>query len=133
MIEKTITINDKNIVVKKLPLKRYADVLSAFQSLPKHLDLFKGKNEEQLAAILPELISVAYPDVINVVHVVTEVPNEEIENWGLDDLAMVVEAFFEVNNYSFVYQMIKKMTARPIVPTPATTTQLPDKSGFIAQ
>lgn len=127
-MSKIVVINEKEIEIKKLPLKKYADVLSAFQNLPKHLDLFKGKNENELASALPEIVTVAYPDVVSVVNIVTGVSKEEIDEWGLDDLVKVVEAFMEVNNYSEIYSVLKKVLARPrtsqeVVLPPTGSTQ----------
>lgn len=109
--EVSFEINGKNVVVRKLPLKKYAELLGAFEELPKHLDLVNGKSNDEILANIPQIISVCYPDVQRVVHVVTEMTNEEIDQMGLDDLIKIIEAALKVNNYSDIYSKIKKMMA----------------------
>lgn len=121
-MNKVIDVNGKQVTIDKLPLKRYAELLAAVQELPQHVELFKGKTESDLLQMLPELVTTAYPDVSRVIQVVTQLSQEEVDKMGLDDLVAILEAFFEVNNYSKIYEAIKKVMTR----TGNLTPKLPE-------
>ena len=122
MNQKQIVINEKLITVSKLPLKKYAELLGAFQELPKHFDLINGKTQEEIVMNLPSLISQCYPDIVRVLTIATTLTPEEVDLMGLDDLAEVVTAILEVNNYSAIYEKIKKIN--PTQPQIAAETTM---------
>lgn len=124
MNEISIVINDKELVVKKLPLRKYAELLASLQELPKNVQLIKGKSGDEILQNLPELISVCYPDVVRILHIITDMPEEEINELGLDDIVKIGEAYFLVNNYKDVYDRLKKVTAPRV-----ETTQLNGSGG----
>jgi hypothetical protein len=107
-----LVINDKLVVIKKLPLKKYADLLAAFKELPQHFDLFEGKSTDEIVQNLPIIITTAYPDAVRIIQIATDMNEEDIEAMGLDDLVQIIEALMKVNNYSSVYSAIKKMMAQ---------------------
>lgn len=108
----TVEVNGRQVTVSKLPLRRYAELLGAFEELPKHLGILEKSNDE-IVQNLPTLISTCYPDVVRVLKVATDLQDAEIDEMGLDDFIKVVEAILEVNNYAEIYQRLKKMIARP--------------------
>jgi hypothetical protein len=120
MNEINLTINEKQVTIRKLPLRRYADLLAAFQELPLHINEFQGVKETDLVSKLPQLISTCYPDVVRVLQIITELTPQEVDEMGLDDLTDILEAFFTVNNYSKIYEAIKKVIARPATPLQET-------------
>jgi len=106
----------KKVEIKKLPLKKYAELLQAIQELPKHIGDLDKLTPTQILEKLPFLIGVAYPDIVQVTIIATDLPKEEVEELGLDELTDLFGAFFEVNNYSKVIDNLKKMFARPTAP-----------------
>lgn len=108
-----MSINGKDVIVRKLPLKKYAELLGAFEELPKHLNLIDGKNNAEIVQNLPVLISTCYPDVVRVIKVATDMTDEEIDAMGLDDFIAVIEAASRINKFSEIYARIKKIIARP--------------------
>lgn len=121
MKTKTITVelDEKTIEVKKLPIGKYSELLRVITELPKQLkELFTEKQSitnEQLIERIPSFIATALPDIINVVVVATEgqLTKEEVEAFGLDEITKVLLAIIEVNNYSDIYNRVKKALARP--------------------
>lgn len=111
MNQKEILINGELVIVAKLPLKKYAELLGAFEELPKHLDLVSNKSQAEVLTNLPQLLSVCYPDVVRILTIATTLTAEKVDAMGLDDLASVVEAILEVNNYAEIYNKIKKINA----------------------
>lgn len=108
-----IQVNGKMIVVNKLPLKKYADLLASFQELPKNFALIDGKSNDEIIQNLPQIISKCYPDIVRVLKIATTLTDDEIDNMGLDDLIEVLTAIVAVNRFGEVYEKIKKLTARP--------------------
>lgn len=113
---KEIIVNGKSLTIKKLPLRRYAELLEALQELPKNLDLIKGKSQNEIIASLPQLITVCYPDVERTLIVITELTKEEIGELGLDDVVKIADAFLTINNYGEIIETIKKVQFHPTVP-----------------
>lgn len=107
-----IIINDKPVILKKLPLKKYVDLLKAVEELPKHFDKINGKSEKEILSNLPYLIENCAPDIYRIINIASNVDVTEVaDNWGLDDLIIVLEGIFTVNNYSQIYNKIKKLSA----------------------
>lgn len=114
-MKKTISVklDDKTIEISKLPLGKYADLLSKIKELPKHLQSVQGLTNDKILEQLPFLISVALPDVIAILTVATNLKAQEIEEMGLDEVTEVVLAVIEVNNFKGVYANVKKAMAHP--------------------
>ncbi len=108
-----VTVNDKILLIKKLPLGKYAELLKAFEQLPQYAEKWSGTVDETIKN-LPYLVQNCADDLFRVINIVTDAPVDEIKNeWGLSDLTVVIEAVYETNEYASVYNRIKKMTARP--------------------
>lgn len=112
-MKKTISVklDDKTVEISKLPLGKYAELLTKIKELPKHLESIQGLSNDKILEQLPFLISVALPDVIAILTVATPLKAEEIEEMGLDEVTNVVLAIVEVNNFKGVYDNVKKAMA----------------------
>lgn len=122
MKEITIQINDQPLVIKKIPLGKYADILKSVKELPKHFDKINGKSDKEIIENLPFLISECMPDIVSVIHVTTGLESSYIETeLGVDDLIEIFTALLSVNNYGKIYEKIKKGRARPDTQTPITS------------
>lgn len=114
MKEITVILDEKPLVIKRLPLGKYVELLKSIKELPKHFGELNNKSNEEILKNLPTLISQCMPDIIALVHVSTGIDSEYIEKeMGIDELIDVVGAIFEVNNYAKVYEKIKKAIAHP--------------------
>lgn len=114
-MNKSITLNldGKTLVVKQLPLRRYAELLEAVQNLPKSIGGIDKLNNDEIFNQLPLLVSKALPDVLKMLTIATDLKQEEIDELGLADAIKIVVAIVEVNDYRGVYEQIKKAMARP--------------------
>ena len=98
-----VTINDKKVEVKKLPLGKYAEVLEALDKLPQKLSGLDKISEDKIISILPKLLSDSFPELIKIISVASDVPEKELtEEYGLDDVTTLLKAIFEVNNFNLV-------------------------------
>lgn len=120
-MNKSITLNldGKTLVVKQLPLRRYAELLEAIQNLPKSLGGFEKLTNDDLFNQLPLLVSKSLPDVLKMLTIATDLKQEEIDELGLSDAIKIVVAVVEVNDYRSVYEQIKKAMAQPARPPQA--------------
>lgn len=114
-MKKTIKIDEKDLVVKKIPIGKYPELIKAIKRLPKHLQTFESLEVDKLVEKLPDIASDALPDLLGIISIAVETPVEEVNEWGLDDIVRVVTALYEVNNYKEVYAVVKKALAHPSV------------------
>jgi uncharacterized radical SAM superfamily protein len=105
----------KELVINKLPLKKYVDLLKSLQELPKHLGALQGLTNEEIFAKLPDLVANALPDVVRVICVATDLTEDEVYEMGLDEVVNVFLGIIEENKYVDVYNKIKKAVAQPKV------------------
>ncbi len=120
-MNKTITVklDDKTVTVKKLPLGKYAELLEAVETLPKSIGGLDGLSNDDIFAQLPKLIARSLPEVIKIVSIATDLPENEVAELGLDELVRLLKAVGEVNNYSEVFSIIKKALANQKLPAKA--------------
>lgn len=109
-----VKTDNGDVVVAKLPLGKYAELLKAIKELPKHIAGLQGKTNNEIFDNLPSLIADALPDVIGILEIATPLQKDQIEQLGLDEVTRIVVAVIEVNNYRGVYEQIKKVTAQPV-------------------
>lgn len=112
-----IKIEQKTIQIKKLPLKKYADLLLALQELPKKYEKFKDfdkADNSQIVAMIPQLLGDSYPDLVRILTIATPLTKEEIESddFGLSEFTDCIIAIIEVNNFKGIFSKAKKAMAR---------------------
>jgi len=107
-----VKLENKTITITKLPLGKYAEVLSLLNELPKKIGGLDNLTSDEIFAKLPSLLATSLPEVINILSVATPLTAEEINQMGLDEVVHVVVSVYEVNNYRDIIERIKK-AARP--------------------
>lgn len=108
-----VKLENKELIVKQLPLKKYADLLKAMQNLPKTLGGLEGVTNEQIFEKLPTLIASSFPDVMAILTIATDLKSEEVEELSLNEAVKIFVAVIEVNEYKEVFEQIKKVLAQP--------------------
>lgn len=103
-----VKLDDRTLVVKKLPLGRYAELLKALHNLPKHINGLDGLSNDEIIPRIPTILAESLPDVIAIFTIATDLKKEEVEAMGLDEATDVFMAIIEVNNYQEVFAKIKK-------------------------
>jgi|WetSurMetagenome_2_1015567.scaffolds.fasta_scaffold48084_5 hypothetical protein len=111
-MEKTIEVNGKPVIIKKIPLGKYPEIINVLKGFSEHKKLLGDYSNTAIIAALPDLIMVAMPTVYSLVCVVTGVQETDVKEWGLDDFVRVIEIVFELNNYEYIYTTLKKAAAR---------------------
>lgn len=108
-MKKTIILDDDyQVIVEKLPIGKYADLLACLQELPKKFDVFISVDKSKIMEILPKLIGESLPDVLNLLEIATPVSMDKLKTLGLSEIIDLLMAVAEVNNYSKVFDQIKK-------------------------
>lgn len=119
MSEIKVKLEEKTIIVKKLPLGRYAELIKQLKKLPTHVQNLPNMDNATILANLPDIIEQSQDDFYNLLAVATDLKPEEIKELGLYEAADLLIAVIEVNKYREVYDKIKKALARPDTPTKA--------------
>ncbi len=110
--QKTVVLDGGiEIIIAKLPIGRYAELLAAIQELPKKFKGFTELKTEEIVAIIPQLIGECLPDVLRIIQVSTTLEMEQINALGLSEVVEILVTIFEVNNYQKVFEQIKKVVA----------------------
>lgn len=110
--EIVVNIDDKKVVVKKLAIGKYSELFLALQNLPKHVKDLDKLDNDSIVERLPELLASATPDVIEIVSIAVDMPKDEVEELGLDEVTDIIVAALEVNDYEKIIANIKKIMAR---------------------
>lgn len=114
MNEITVKLDNRELIVKKLPLGKYAELLGAIKQLPKHIQNLGAFDNPTIIAQLPQLIAGATPDFMAIISIATDLKKEEVEALGLNEAVKILIAIIEVNKYKEVYQDLKKALAQPV-------------------
>lgn len=119
---KVITVEDKTIEVKlssrsilvsKLPLKKYKEIFSKLDQIPKQFDKITITSESELIAILPGIITNSLDEFQAIASIATGTSIEELGELSIYELAVVIQAIIEVNRYAEAYAILKNVLARP--------------------
>lgn len=117
MRTKTIKTESGDVVVTKLPLGKYADLLRAVKTLPNELiKLWQGSEQKlDMAVLLPQLpvlMADTWPDFIGILAIATDKDAEWLsENVDLAEGAEIFAAAIELNDYQKVIATVKKIMA----------------------
>lgn len=115
-----VQLDDRVITVSKLPLKKYSELIGVVEDMPKTLASFGNLSQENIISQLPQIISKSLPEFIKVVSIAIDMPKEEVELLGMTEFVKIVTALFEVNDYSELFETVKKVMARnPKVNSPS--------------
>ena len=118
----TVKLDEKPVIISKLPIGRYAELIKVAKALPRHLSGMDKMDNEAIFAKLPEIITDALPEFIEMLAIATPLKKEEIEELGFAEIVKLVVGVMEVNCYMEVYEMIKKALAQPKAPVESLTS-----------
>ena len=118
----TITVKTENgpVVVRKMPLADYAELLKALDHIPKELGaFFDGKDEKELTnmsnsdyiALLPQVLANFWEDIIKIISIPTDKDAKFMAQLDLADAVDVTAAILELNDINRIINAVKKMLA----------------------
>ncbi len=101
---KQITLGKDTYQIKKMPLRKYAAFLDVLDQLPDEVKKeFSGADtvsNDQFFASLPRILSKAFPQIVKLLSVATDVPEEKLmDEYGLAEAALLIKTVFEVNDF----------------------------------
>ena len=136
-MDKTIEVQTSAgpVVVKKLAMQDYAELLRALKKLPAALGDFIGGNSKEelqdtakLGEVLPTIIADAVPEFCAVLAVCTDKDAEfHLKELDLADNVDVFAAALQLNDYQRIIAAVKKIMAPSQVPTSQTAAEEPAK------
>lgn len=123
---KTSTVSTEfgDVVVHKMPLSDYAELLRALDKLPQHIGKLvndKGGKEvsrEQLLMMLPSLAADSLEELAAVLSVPTDKDAKFVMQLDGADVVDLLDAILEVNQFERIVSAVKKMLARRTSPAP---------------
>lgn len=122
-ISKTLTVSTElgDVVVHKMPLSDYAELLRALETLPKALEKYvAGKdagtlqnlNNADLIKILPGILADSFTDVVGILAVPTDKDAAFLLQLDGADAIDIIDAIMELNDFVRIANAVKKMQAR---------------------
>lgn len=115
----TVQTEQGPVLVRKLALGDYAELLRALKKLPAKLtEAVKDKDKDSLRqsttviSIITEIAGDAIDDLCAVLAVATDKDAEFFVRSDLADALDVLAAILELNDYERIAESLKKMTAR---------------------
>lgn len=103
----------KEVIIAKLPIGKYAELLRAFKELPNKVSGMDKLDNETIIAELPTILADSLPEFLQILAIATPLAVEELQELGADDIVDLVLAAVEVNKYKEIVEKIKKALARP--------------------
>jgi hypothetical protein len=110
-----VKLDEIEIDVKKLPIGDYVDLIKSVKKLPQHIVKLDNLSSDKIVAIIPDLIGESLPDLLEVLAVAVKMPIDKITPLGLHEIIRLIEAFFKVNKYDEIGEVIKKALAHPTI------------------
>lgn len=113
--QQKLDINGKEIVVKKLPIRKVIGLLEEIGKIPETVAGMDKMSNEQLLENLPMIIATSLPVFADVV--VKAIDDENVNSdWlldecGFDDALELIEGILEVNNVAEILNRVKKVQA----------------------
>lgn len=107
-MNKTVKLEHRELIVKKLPLAKYAELLKAFEKLPLEINNLSGLENKDLIPRIPAIIGNCYPDIQKLFIIATDLTVDEVDKIGLAEAVDIFLAIYEVNDYRSIYEKIKK-------------------------
>lgn len=99
-----VTLGNDKYQIKKMALRKYAAFLDVLDELPREVKDAIAKadtsSDDQFFASLPKILSKSFPQVVKLLSVATDVPEDKLmDEYGLAEAATLVKAVFEVNDF----------------------------------
>lgn len=111
MKEIKIKLDDRELIIKKLPIGKYAELLKKLQNLPKNIQSLPSLDKDVIIERLPVLIASSEDDFYTIIEIATDLKRDEIVELSLNEVVDVVLGVIEVNKYKEIIDKIKKATA----------------------
>lgn len=114
--KKTIPFNGEEIEVEKIKVKDIAKLASVLKDLPELFKEFITDGEQEydtqhMLDLAPSLIMQAGETLPQFLSVASGVELETIEDGGLDDLIVLIDAVLELNNFEMIFNYLKNLIA----------------------
>lgn len=108
-----VELDNKTVTIEKMPLGKYAEVLTLINQLPEKIGGLENLTSDEIFKKLPSIIATSLPEVVNILSVATGLTVEAVNALGLDEVVKLTVGVYEVNNYRDIIERIKK-AARPL-------------------
>lgn len=119
---KTLTVSTEfgDVVVRKMPLSDYAELLRALEKFPEALEKFVSDkdpkdlqklNNAELLKVIPGLIADMWPDVVAIIAIPTDKDAAFMNKLDGADAFEIIAAIIQLNDFVRIANAVKKMLA----------------------
>jgi hypothetical protein len=98
-----IQLNEKEVEISSIPLRKLLEVFKLIKLLPKKIEDLKIDGDNQ-TAMVAELISESGDEIFEILELLSSIPKAELEELDLAGTVRLFRALLEVNDV----EMIKK-------------------------
>jgi hypothetical protein len=114
-----VKINNKEYKIEKLALGRYADLLEALDKIPQKISGLDSLAEDKILEVLPKMLGESFDEIVDIVSIGSGISKEELkEQFGLADVAKIVQAIFEVNEFKELGKVLGGLRPKVKAETP---------------
>jgi hypothetical protein len=112
---KKIKLNDEQYEIKKMPIRKFANLMRALDELPKKLqnqfslDELENLSSEALLLKIPSLIGEFQDELFNLVSIASGIKKETIEELSFEEFLDVIMVVFEINNIGVIVDKLKNL------------------------
>lgn len=112
--KKTINFNGEELKVEKIKIKDIGKLAATLQDLPELFkDFITGDDFElninQALDLAPNLIMQLGDTLPRFLSVASGIGIKKVENGGLDDLVLLIDAVLELNNFEMIFNYLKNL------------------------
>lgn len=114
-------LNNKEIEIKAIPIKRYAELLEVLEKVPELIEEITNTDNDKVVAKLPNFITQNLNEFIKIVSIGTGITIEEAGELSLMEIVKAVQEVIAVNQFAEVWTELKKvipLIMRPTVKKP---------------
>lgn len=115
----TVKTEFGDVVVHRMPLSDYAEILRALDTLPKKIgdiigqDIdFKNMETADILTLIPTLLADSWNDIGALLAVPTDKDKDFLLKLDGADAIDVLDAIMELNDFKRIFNAVKKMLAR---------------------
>lgn len=117
--EITVSTEQGDVVVHKMPLSDYALLLRALSTFPQKLGDMLGNvqdmkniSDNEMLSMLPNVLAESWDDLVALIAVPTDKDADFMKQLDGADAIDVIDAILELNDFARIVSSVKKLLAR---------------------
>ena len=110
MKSKKITINEKEVEIKSVPLRKLLEVLKVIEKLPEKIQDFDLADEKNNTKLFIQMIAESGDEIFEVLSKLSDIPVKELEELGMADVVRLFKVLLEVNDINEIKKEVGEIS-----------------------